>query len=176
MAEFFTEAVVLDKRDLGELDRRIFLFTEKLGKVRAKITSARKITSKLSPHLEPLNFVKIRLVERKSDFQIADALKTKKFTDAEMIKILDLVKELSAENQPEPALWVLLTEAQTKPTAFNLLAREILKIFGFDPNFAFCDFCHKPNPEYFLFADAKYLCKTCFSRRPRQVDEDYFKL
>ena len=174
MAEYFTEAVVLDKKDLGDLDARVFLFTEKLGKVRAKITSARKITSKLSPHLEPLNFANVRLVERKNDFQVADALKTGKFPNTEFLTILWLIKELSAENQPEPHLWALLKKIQIKPVSLSLLSGAILKIFGFDPKFAACDICHKPSPDYFIFDDAKYLCKTCFSRQ--RVDGGYFKL
>lgn len=130
MAEYFTEALVLDKQDLGELDARVFLFTEKLGKVRAKITSARKITSKLSSHLEPLNWIKVRLVERKNDFQVADALRIGKFPDTE-IAGLELIKELGAENQPEPHLWLLLKRHLDKPIPQNLLGKEILKISVF---------------------------------------------
>lgn len=175
MAEYFTEAIVLDKENLGELDSRIFLYTKEIGKVIAKATSGRKITSKLSPYLEPLNLIKARLVEKKSaGFQVADALRIGKFKDFEMLKILNLIKELAAENQPEPHLWMLMKEVYGKPMPISLLGREILKLFGFDPKFSSCDICHKTRPEYFLFEEVKYLCRYCFIRR--RVDVGWFKL
>ena len=45
MLEIATEAIVLDKEDLGEYDSRVFLYTKEFGKVGAKATSLRKITS-----------------------------------------------------------------------------------------------------------------------------------
>ena len=73
MVEYFTEALVLDKEDSGDLDARIILYTEDLGKITAKAKSVKRITSKLNGHLEPLNFIQVRLVE-KNGFQIVDAL------------------------------------------------------------------------------------------------------
>jgi DNA repair protein RecO len=175
MAEYFTEAIVLDRENLGELDSRIFLYTKEIGKVIARATSSRKITSKLSPYLEPLNLIKMRLVEKKNaGFQVADALRIGKFKNFEMLKILNLIKELAAENQPEPRLWTLMKEIYNKPMPINLLGKEILKLFGFDPKFAFCDICHKAKPEYFLFEDVKYLCRACFAWI--KVDSGWFKL
>ena len=66
MQEHFTEALVLDKEILGELDYRVFLYTQQLGKIAAKVRSGRRITSKLAPHLEPLNFIQARLIEKNS--------------------------------------------------------------------------------------------------------------
>ena len=64
MLELVTEAIVLDKEDVGEQDSRVFLYTKDFGKIGAKATSLRKITSKLAAHLEPLNYATVRLVSR----------------------------------------------------------------------------------------------------------------
>ena len=62
MTEHFTEA-----------DSLITFYTKDFGKVGAKAKGAKRIVSKLSAHLEPLNFVLVRLIEGRG-FQIADAL------------------------------------------------------------------------------------------------------
>ena len=62
MTEHFTEA-----------DSLITFYTKDFGKVVAKAKGAKRIVSKLSAHLEPLNFVLVRLIEGRG-FQIADAL------------------------------------------------------------------------------------------------------
>jgi len=89
LSEFFTEAIVLDREELGEFDSRIFLYTKILGKVAARAQSARKITSKLSAHIEPLNLVNARLVYGKN-FQLVDALRFQKL-GKDFLKILRFV-------------------------------------------------------------------------------------
>ena len=75
MQEYVTDAIVLTKRASGEFDGRYSLFTKKFGKMTGRAKSSRKITSKLSGHLEPGNAVKARFIEQKGT-QIVDALKT----------------------------------------------------------------------------------------------------
>lgn len=162
MAECCTEAIVLDKEDLGEIDSRVFLFTKALGKVVAKVKSARKITSKLSPHLEPLNLVSIRLVE-KNGFQAADALMEKKFPRTDMgLSVLNLVNQLSGENQPDQQLWQVLINNLGSPA--KNLKTEILSILGFDPEFASCRDCNAVKPSYFFMPDSEYVCQKCVNR------------
>ena len=106
MEEYFTEALVLDKEPIGESDSLISLYTKELGKITARAISIRKITSKLSSHLEPLNFVDARLVH-KNRFQVVDALKTGRL-NSKAIGTLHLIKDLSGEGEPDRDLWNLL--------------------------------------------------------------------
>ena len=69
MREYSTEGVVLDRVSSREADLRVTLYTRDLGKIIAKVKSGRAITSKLAPHLEPLNFVRLRIIE-KNGFQV----------------------------------------------------------------------------------------------------------
>ena len=59
-----------------EIDAQIVLYTRDFGKVLAKAKSARKMTSKLNGHLQPLNFINARLIEKTpvGRFQVVDAL------------------------------------------------------------------------------------------------------
>ena len=159
LSEFFTEAIVLDREELGEFDSRIFLYTKILGRVTARAQSARKITSKLSAHIEPLNLVNARLVYGKN-FQLVDALRFQKL-GKDFLKILRLVKQISADNQPDLELWQLLKRQCQDPQAIGLVSKQILKIAGFDPRFAACQNCQSGNPNHFVFADAQYLCGRC---------------
>ncbi len=167
MKEHFTEALVLDKEIFGELDQRVFLYTQLLGKIAAKVRSGRRITSKLSPHLEPLNFVQVRLIE-KNGFQIADALRISRLpVQVRNFKILKLIKASVFDGHPDLQLWSLLK----KNIASELT---VLKLLGFDYALAVCQICGNPKPEIFSFRDSDYFCKRCLAKNFNA--DDYLEL
>ncbi|OGY99392.1 MAG: hypothetical protein A2945_00865 [Candidatus Liptonbacteria bacterium RIFCSPLOWO2_01_FULL_52_25] len=128
MQEYVSEAVVLDKMPQGDLDNRFFLFTKRFGKLVAKAKSGRKITSKLSPHLEPGNVSFVRLIE-KNGLQVGDALKTARI-GAEPPQLAAL-NALLSEFDPDERLWRAITAG-----TWNWA--HILKILGWDPAGASC--------------------------------------
>lgn len=153
--EYFTEALVLDKEPVGEADLRVVLYTKDLGKITAKAVSARKITSKLAAHLEPLNFISARLIN-KNRFQIVDALTTERFPGGpEMMAILGLIKELTGEEQSDYQLWQALKNK-------DFSGQSILGLLGFDNEFANCQNCGAEDPEHFLIRELEYRCGICF--------------
>lgn len=155
--EYFTEALVLDKEPVGEADLQVVLYTKELGRVTAKVVSARKITSKLAAHLEPLNFISVRLIQ-KGRFQIVDALTTDRLPgSSDTMAILGLVKELTGEEQPDFELWQALKNKAVK-------GESILGLLGFDHQFADCQNCGAQYPEHFLIRELEYRCAPCFVR------------
>jgi len=160
VVEYYTEAVVLDKEDSGDFDSRIFLYCKDLGKVVAKATSVRKIVSKLASHLEPGNLVQVRLV-RKNAFRIVDALKISNLPKKwEILGMLNLIKELTAEGQPDFELWDLLKKEE-------LNGERVLGILGFGTEFAVCQNCAAADPAHFLLNELTYYCVACFIRAGR---------
>lgn len=153
--EYFTQAIVLDKEPVGEADARVFLYTKILGRVTAQITSARKITSKLNSHLEPLNIVAVRLV-KKNNFQVADALKLSSLP-VDKLEILHLIKEITPEVEADANLWKIITF----PITSAITEDEVLQILGFDKKFAFCQNCGSKNNLSFSTADLCYFCSIC---------------
>jgi recombinational DNA repair protein (RecF pathway) len=151
MREYVTEAIVLKKEPVREFDTRLSLYTRELGKVRAVATSARKPLSKLSPHVEPLSIVEVRLAE-KGGMQLTDALR-KGTLPKKHIGVLALLDTVLETGERDDRLWSLLTRD------FNLA--EVLSVLGFDPNFAVCESCGNAEPDTFLFKDAEYLCARC---------------
>ena len=71
---YFQEAIVLDREPSNEIDNRFHIYAKGFGKIVARGKSTRKITSKLSGHLEPGNIVRARFIE-KNGLQVVDALK-----------------------------------------------------------------------------------------------------
>jgi len=156
------ESVVLDKEPLGEMDARVFLYSDFLGKVSAKIRSARRIISKLNPHLEPLNLARVRLIE-KNTFQVADALKFGSLPQ-ENFKILRLINSMVQDNHADEELWKLIKSG-------NLSVKKVLTVLGFDASYSFCGVCEVKNPEFFYITDHLFYCRSC---APANLNPDEF--
>mgnify|MGYP001560673030 CR=1 FL=1 len=152
MREYVTNALVLSLTPTGEQDGRVALFSEHLGRVSAKATSIRKISSKLAGHVQPLNFVTVRLVET-GGLQVADAISTGRLPVA-ALPALRLLAVVAPEWNADPRLWAFVHSAAVS-------VRSILGAAGFDPAQAACVSCGKREPEYFSLADASFICAAC---------------
>lgn len=173
MREYLTEALVLDKYASNETDLTVDLYTKELGRLKAKITSGQKITSKLSPHLEPLAFSLVRLTEKKG-FVVVDVLtqnhlnhlRLNPFFFAKAIKLLSSIRELIYSEQIDPKLWFWLKKTLSGKEIFY---NQFLKILGYDPKLAQCHKCHSRYIRSFLVRDQIFLCNYCSSKIPRNV-------
>lgn len=160
MIEHSTKAFVLDSENINEIDKLVYLYTEDLGKVVAKAKSVRKITSKLAAYLEPLNFIRVRLVG-KNNFQIIDALNfDKMIASPQNLVISQFIKETTFELQQDKKLWRFIRQSAEK----NFSYRPLLKILGFDPDFASCRICNGKQVIYFSKNDHIFFCQQCFLR------------
>ncbi len=159
MQEYLSEAVVLDRLPSGDLNGRVVFLTKRFGKLVGRARSIRKITAKLSGHLQPGNLVQLRMVE-KHGLQIVDALKKSRLSLS--LAELRFLGELLAEAEPEFTIWEMLI-------AERFSWNTTLKILGWDPDFASCAMCsgelgafHPRTQEFF--------CKNCASKlRPDEV-------
>ncbi len=184
MTEYLTEAIVLDKKESGDFDSLVSLYTKDLGKVVARAKSVRKITSKLAGHLEPLNFVRVRLIE-KNGFQVVDALAPKQKKEArssienfsKSLALLQFIKEVSYELQPDPYFWREIRkilsgdfsayDRSSEGREEKSIYRNLLKILGFNPKFADCHQCHSKPVNYFYKKDQLFFCGKCVSKIPK---------
>lgn len=156
MIEYCTEALVLDKEPIGDQDMRVILFTRDLGRVSAKATSARKITSKLNGHLEPLNLVRVRLVDKNS-LQVADALQIGRLPRS-FLATVHLIKELNVDRQADLGLWNLIKSGE-------LSDEMVLVLAGFDSRLANCEVCQSKKGLKFFMQNLEYRCEKCFDRK-----------
>ena len=157
MQEYLSEAVVLSAQPNGNLDTRVSLFTKRFGKLKAKAKSARKITSKLAPHLQPGNIVRVRIVE-KAGLHVADALKLSSLENSTYT--LGFFDAPVSEAEPDTALWALLTRG-------DFHSREILKVLGWDPSGAQCGICAFHAAPVFHTRAQEFFCEGCASKFPQ---------
>ena len=161
MQEYLSEAVVLDRLPSGDLNGRVVFLTKRFGKLVGRVRSIRKITSKLSGHLQPGNLVQLRMIE-KNGIQVVDALKKSSLSSCgepgRTISLAELrfLGELLAEAEPEFMIWEMLVAGRFSWNA-------ALKTLGWDPDFASCVMCsggiaafHPRTQEFF--------CKNCASK------------
>ncbi len=113
-----TEGVILKRRNFGEADRILTIYTRDHGKITALAKGVRRPRSKKAGHVEIGSWCKIFVargknidllteVEVKRAFGIAD------FSEAKANKIyhlLELVENLTADHQKNPQVFILLVQ------------------------------------------------------------------
>lgn len=152
MQEFVSDAVVLAKEDRNDLDHTISVFTKRYGKIRGKTKSTKKITSKLSGHLEAGNLVKVRFVE-KGGIQIVDALKQEKISASP--QDLRHMDQILGEGEPDFHIWAALM----RPWNWKV----ILGILGWDPTEASCYSCGGQAKNFYV-KNQEFFCSACASK------------
>ncbi|MFA6136178.1 MAG: recombination protein O N-terminal domain-containing protein [Candidatus Paceibacterota bacterium] len=166
MKEFYTRALVLGRRDINEVDGLISLFTQDYGKIVARAKSIRKIKSKLSAHIQPLNFIKVRLIKLagpRDGFSIIDCVRDEDLSWPEkrfdMLPILGLIDSMAFELQTDRKLWAFMVGIMGKKFEYSEVTRALLLVLGFDPKEGECFSCHSKDIFSFHKHDHIFLCK-----------------
>jgi len=113
MLEHETKAVVLAKEIIGEADAQVSLYTELLGKIDLTARGLKKITAKLSHHLEPINLVNVSIVTVNHK-HLTSALAIKNFPNLRQhplalsvaIRNLKILNESVSSPEPDKMLWL----------------------------------------------------------------------
>jgi DNA repair protein RecO (recombination protein O) len=180
---FRTEAVVLQRRDIGEADRLLTLYSPATGKIRAVAKGVRKPGSRLAGHLELFAQVQVMIAHgRKLDYltQVQTlepflALRNDLDLFARACCLADVVSHFAEEGSPSHELYAVLI------TAFQALAAgsdpdmvsrhlemHVLALSGFRPELARCVLCRRdlePQLNRFSAADGGALCPQCVATR-----------
>ncbi len=113
---FKTEAIIIKRRNFGEADRIITVFTKEYGKFSIKASGVRKITSRRSAHVEPLNYSLLNIYKGNGFPILTEARILDDFSSlkADLDKIglayhlCELVDGLCPENQEQREVFNLL--------------------------------------------------------------------
>lgn len=116
MRHIRTDGIIVKRRNSGEADRILTVFTRALGKVSVKAVGVRKITSKRSSHIELLNSVSMTLYQGRAFPVLMEVQTTNTFpvikSDLQRIgfayHICELIDGLCPEHQENDALFSLL--------------------------------------------------------------------
>ncbi|MBI2327233.1 DNA repair protein RecO [Candidatus Curtissbacteria bacterium] len=115
---FATEGVILKKRNFGEADRLLTIFTRDHGKITAIAKGARRPRSKKAGHIELGNWCKL-FVARGKNIDLVTEAETKRafgianFTEERANRIyhlLEIVENLTASHQKNLEVFILLVQ------------------------------------------------------------------
>ncbi len=146
MRSFKTEGIVIKRSNFAEADRIITILSKKRGKIKVKANGVRKITSKRSPHIEPLNYCIFSLYQGRSMPVLTEveSLENFSFLKKDLKKIglayhfCELIDGLCAENQEHLEVFNLLQSTLKKLSSeenpSSLVYKfeiQLLKLLGF---------------------------------------------
>ncbi len=152
MRTFKTEGFIIKRRNFGEADRILTIFSKHYGKIQARAPGVRKITSRRSPHIELLNLSVLTLYKSsRSSLSIvteASTLENFSYLKNDLKKIgfsfyiCELLNNLCAENQENNKVFYLLKDTLVNLenfSSYDLLLDEfeekLLTVLGFTPKF-----------------------------------------
>jgi DNA repair protein RecO (recombination protein O) len=177
---FRVEAVVLRHTDYGEADRILSLYTRQLGKTRALVKGARKVTSRKAGHLEPFTHVKLQLAKGRDLLLVTQADTIEAYLPlgedlllmghaSYVIELLDrFTYDDGTENSP---IFSLLTDtlgrlaSKSDPwLAIRYYEMRLLDHLGFRPQLFKCANCGRDilaEDQYFSFSAGGVICPSC---------------
>ena len=152
MNTYQTEAIILKREDIGEADRSYIIYSKDFGKLRATAGGVRKITAKLTGHLEPFNLAWLELVtKRNGRITITTALSNGRLfrggppaQAALAAKIADFTDKMIPQPQKDAEIWDFIgrtftavgeVSAGESGPFFEKFRQEFLDLLGYGDNF-----------------------------------------
>lgn len=150
MRNYKSEGIVLRRKNIGEADRILTVFTQKYGKIQVKAPGVRKITSRRSAHVELLNYSVLTLYKSfRSQLPIvveAQTLENYTLIKKDLKKIglafyiCELINSFCPENQENHKIFYLvkntlfaLENSSNSNFIVDNFEKELLGFLGFTP-------------------------------------------
>ncbi len=147
MKAYRVEGIVIKRKNFGEADRILTVFTKKYGKLKILAKGVRRITSRRGGNVELFNQVDLGIHNGRTFDILTEAQVLSSFS--KIRKKLDLVglafyvceimDGLCAENQPHPRAYELLVEvlSQLNEGGVNNFEKNLLVELGYIPKESF---------------------------------------
>lgn len=181
-----TTGVILRRRDVGESDRIVVVYTRESGKRSFSARGSRKTTSKIAGQIEPFSLVSLHvaqtrglhIVSQAEARDIFPALRLNEQAIAIAGVIAELVDSMTPEEQPNRDVFDLLIASLTLLDNMNdpilvLVAFELglLRHLGYRPSLANCSRCGKALEavENGFSMDSGVVCPECWRESPTVV-------
>jgi DNA repair protein RecO (recombination protein O) len=192
-----TEAIVLRRRDFGEADRVLTLFTPERGKLRVVAKGIRKPRSRKAGHLELFTRTTLLLAAGRDLDVVAQAqtveayrpLREDLLRGAYAAYSVELLDKFTPERQESAELYDLLramlgwlgaAEMEQVPAAARYYELRLLALAGFQPELRTCVLGGQKivaEDQYFSAAQGGAVCAACGPGRPglMRISEDALK-
>jgi len=197
-----TQAVILSRRDYGEADRIIKVFTPSLGKQEFLAKGIRKTTSRKAGHLELFTHSTLMVAKARTWDIVTEAASVENFrhlrTNLDAIgyasficELVDCFTESDDENQPLWDLFLLALRVldtygqqptETEPQVLlHWFELQLLTLTGFQPQFFACIACQEtitPVINYLSLEDGGIFCPRCAAGRDsvEAIEADVLKV
>ena len=185
-----TKAFVIHSIKFKEYDRIYTLFTEEFGKIQARGRGVRKIRSKMGPHLQALNIVKVNLSEGKIWYTITGVAQGENIFSLSNFNedkfkmnsyICEVLKKTLPEEQEQKELFTELETVFKKISDLPLyLAKSVfllqyMKFTGHNIELYECLKCGVKDTDFsFKIEDNGIVCKKC-SPYSNIINPEYLK-
>jgi DNA repair protein RecO (recombination protein O) len=181
-----TEAIVLRRKDIGEADRILTLFTPGRGKIRAIAKGIRKPRSRKAGHLELFTRARLLLAQGRDLDHVTQAdmveayrpLREDLLRSAYAAYMVELLDRFTPDEEENEALFDLLSQGLAwssaagdvagPASALSLAARyyelHLLGIAGYQPQLQRCLGCGRalePEDQFFSPGEGGVICPRC---------------
>ncbi len=181
-----TDAIILRRRDFGEADRLLTVYTPHRGKLRLVAKGVRKTKSKKAGHIELFTHAALQVAAgRNLDILTqADTVQAYRALREDLDKIshayylVELVDKFTEEHDPSYPIFELLALtlarlADGSPNeqflALRFMEIHILGLTGFQPQLFLCVDCGtqiQPEENFFHISGGGVLCPACGAHHP----------
>lgn len=138
------EGIVLKRRNSGEADKILTIFTKQYGKIKVVAKGVRKSNSRRGPHLEIFSQALFVLYQGKNLDSVSEVKAIDVYgglrSDLKTVRIAyflcELIDSLTAEKQDHPDIYLLLCQAlqsidRGRPFSLAQFSLEVLRVLGF---------------------------------------------
>lgn len=179
---YTVEAFVAHRRDLGETDKLLVLFSREMGRLSAIARGARKPGSPLAGSTDALCFAKYHLARgRQFDYMTqAQPLRTFAHLRSDLLRtacaleLAEIIERALGDHQPNEAVYDLallsmeLLDGASDPAAVSAWSElHLMRLLGYHPRLNDCASCHRQLPPRAAFSSSAggLLCRACSEGR-----------
>lgn len=190
-----THAIVLRRRDYGDADRVLTIFTPEKGRIEVIAKGVRKTSSRKAGHLEPFAHTSLQLAEARTWDIVTEAVTVEPFRhlreDLDAIGragyIAELIESFGEGEDDHRLLWELSTAALRDLDAIAAGAQvadrnvhlawymvHLLSITGFQPQFYTCLGCEEeiqPVTNFLNLQEGGVYCPNCAAQFGARADD-----
>jgi len=176
-----TDAVVLNRADLGEADILVTLYTSSAGKIRGVAKGAKKSHKRFMNTLQPFSYIRVIFAEQKGGLiRIDQADIIRPFLHiSDVISrvlygfyVLELVERMSAEREANPQVFDflvsvlgILDRGTPREELLRYFELRVLDLFGYRPRLGECTVCSQTiasgRDRWFSFRHGGIVCSEC---------------
>ena len=195
------QGIIIRRFDLGEADRILTIFTERLGKIKAIAKGVRKISSKLAGNLEPFNVIGLELHQGKTFYTVTGAVILESFSSDKKSELSDfsrfnylseLIDKLFEENDRHERAFELFVKtieyissksdsSHNTDLILRIFELKILEESGFKPEIYNCLHCKKnlkPSENFWDKIEGGIICAKCQGQyhHGKKISDEVIKL